>query len=57
MEFEGVKRVYIPMHAVVRIDEVERQGAARITDRPKGEGNVASFPVPIYTPKSDPGKS
>lgn len=57
MEFEGVKRFYIPMHAVVRIDEVERQGPARITDQPKGEGNVASFPVPIYTPKSDPGKS
>ena len=56
-EFEGVKRVYLPMHAIVRIDEVERQGAARVTSRPKDDGNVASFPMPIYTPKSDPGKS
>ena len=24
-EFSGVKRTYIPMHAIVRIDEVEKQ--------------------------------
>ncbi len=49
-EFEGVKRVYVPMHAVVRIDEVEKHGNARITPPPEGGGNVASFPVPIYSP-------
>ncbi len=31
-EFQGVKRSYIPMHAVIRIDEVEDSGLARIRD-------------------------
>ncbi len=29
-EFEGVKRSYIPMHMIVRIDEVEKSGAGNI---------------------------
>ena len=28
-EFEGVQRSFIPMHAVVRIDEVEKEGWPR----------------------------
>lgn len=47
-EFEGVKRCYLPMHSVVRIDEVEKQGASRITEAPKG--NVTAFPVPYFRP-------
>ncbi len=47
-EFEGVKQTIIPMHSVVRIDEVEKRGTAKIADL---EGNVAHFPSPIYTPK------
>jgi len=40
-EFDSVKRSFIPMHAVIRIDEVSRQGAARITEI----GNkVTAFP-------------
>lgn len=30
IEFEGVTRSFIPMHEIVRIDQVERQGAAKI---------------------------
>ena len=53
-EFEGVRRFYIPMHAVVRIDEVEKQGKSRITEVKKEEGgNVTNFPMPIYTPSGD----
>lgn len=48
-EFAGVKRTYLPMHAVLRIDEVEKEGAGRITS-PKGGGKIATFPSPIYTP-------
>ena len=44
-EFEGVQRSFIPMHAVVRIDEVEKEGVAKITDS-KGE-NVTPFPMPV----------
>ncbi len=49
-EFEGVKRFYVPMHAVVRIDEVEKRGTSRITPPPGEGGNVAAFPMPIYGP-------
>jgi len=48
-EFEGVKRCYLPMHAVVRVDEVEKPGQSRITEVPEG-GNVAAFPVPYFRP-------
>ena len=46
-EFEHVIRTYLPMHSIIRIDEVEKQGASKIS---KLEGNVAQFPMPIYTP-------
>ena len=47
-EFAGVTRTYLPMHSIIRIDEVEKQGASKIS-KLEG-GNVAQFPVPIYTP-------
>ena len=47
-EFEGVKRTYLPMHAVMRIDEVDKEGASKIS-KLEG-GNIAQFPVPVYTP-------
>jgi hypothetical protein len=47
-EFAGVKRTYLPLHSVVRIDEVRKQGVSKITAL---EGaNVTQFPGPIYTP-------
>lgn len=46
-EFEGVRRTYIPLHAVLRIDEVEKEGVSKIS---KAEGNVTQFPMPVYTP-------
>jgi hypothetical protein len=50
-EFEGVKRCYLPMHAVVRVDEVEKRGPSRISEAPKG-ANVSAFPVPYFRPGS-----
>lgn len=47
-EFAGVKRTYLPMHSVIRIDEVDKQGKSKIS-KLEG-GNVAQFPVPVYTP-------
>lgn len=49
-EFEGVKRTYVPMHAVVRIDEVLKPGPARITGASEA-GKVAPFPVPVPRPE------
>jgi hypothetical protein len=46
-EFENVKRTYLPMHSIIRIDEVDKRGASKIS---KLEGNIAQFPMPIYTP-------
>lgn len=47
-EFEGVKRTYLPMHSVLRVDEVRKQGVSKISAL---EGsNIAQFPAPIYTP-------
>ena len=43
-EFSGVKRTYIPMHSIIRIDEVEKQGTSKVSDS-TGVGNVSTFPV------------
>ncbi len=55
-EFRGVKRFHVPLHAVVRIDEVEREGVARVTAPREGAGTVAAFPGPLYPPR-DLGKT
>ena len=52
-EFDQVKRFFIPMHAIVRIDEVDKQGVAKISDA--GE-NVAHFPSHVYSPGGDKSK-
>ncbi len=46
-EFDGVRRTFIPMHAVLRIDEVEKAGRGRIT---AGSGKIASFPIAMMSP-------
>ena len=45
-EFSGVKRSFIPMHSVVRIDEVEKEGMPKITDA-KGGATIAAFPTSV----------
>ena len=50
-EFSGVSRTLVPMHAVVRIDEVAEEGPARIRGEAKAGENIHLFP--LYTP---PGK-
>lgn len=55
-EFSGVKRVFIPLHSVVRIDEVEKEGAGRIS-APEGTAStprVLPIPLPLPGPKADP---
>lgn len=43
MEFNGVKRTFIPMHSIFRIDEVTKQGTAKVKDN-LGYGKVSPFP-------------
>ncbi len=50
-EFNEVKRTYLPMHSVLRIDEVKKQGVSKVVAL---EGsNVTAFPAPIYPPGGD----
>jgi len=46
-EFGGVRQTIIPMHSIIRIDEVEKRGTAKISEI---NGNVTQFPSPVYTP-------
>ena len=52
-EFSGVTRTYLPMHSVLRIDEVAKQGVSKITEAEGG--NIAQFPMPVYAPKGEGG--
>jgi hypothetical protein len=52
-EFEGVKRSYLPLHSVLRIDEVKKQGVSKISTY---EGsNVAQCPMPVFPPPAGDG--
>jgi hypothetical protein len=44
-EFQGVKRSLVPVHAVIRIDEVEQEGQSKIHDADP-RNNVTPFPLP-----------
>jgi hypothetical protein len=45
-EFEGVERLLLPMHAIVRIEQVERHGQNKILDIDGTVGNITPFPMP-----------
>ena len=55
-QFAGVKRTFVPIHAVVRIDEVEESGTSKMTATGEAS-NVTQFPMPVYTPGGDPGST
>ncbi len=45
-EFSGVVRSYIPMYAIIRIDEVEKEGTGKITEGQTGQSsNIRHFPM------------
>ena len=54
-EFDGVNRSYIPIQAVIRIDEVDKTGHSKITRVEGGSDKVASFPV--FAPGHETTKS
>ena len=55
-EFTGVKCTMLPMHSILRIDEVKKQGTAKISALEAGS-NVAQFPMAMYPPAgNDPQK-
>jgi len=48
-EFKGVKVLHLPMHSVIRLEEVEQRGACLIRDRESGEKIT---PFPLNSPNS-----
>ncbi|MBT2969529.1 MAG: hypothetical protein B6D72_09025 [gamma proteobacterium symbiont of Ctena orbiculata] len=56
-EFSGVHRTRIPIHAVIRIDEVEKseQGPGKIIEI-DSDSNITPFPNPMFDPKKRPDK-
>jgi hypothetical protein len=55
-EFSGVSRSYIPMQAIIRIDEVDKEGSVKVSDLGSGDGNVASFPFAGIPPGQQGGE-
>lgn len=53
-EFKGVQRCMVPLHAVVRIDEVAKEGTGKIHE-PGERSNITPFPSPYYSPGKDKG--
>lgn len=54
-EFAGVTRSYIPMHAIVRIDEVEKEGTVRIRDASGAPAKIMTLPLPGLRPQFGAG--
>src|SRR3569832_618578 len=52
-EFAGPRRRYLPMHSVMRIEEVEKQGSNKISPVSEQGENVTPFPAPVVYPKRD----
>ena len=49
-EFGGVNRTLVPMHSIIRIDEVEKKGQSKILDLDEN-ANVTPFPATMYPTK------
>lgn len=52
-EFISVKCSYIPIHAILRIDEVLKEGIAKIKDIGNKTTNISPFPSNLYTPPKE----
>lgn len=49
-EFAGVKKTFIPMHTIYRIDEVDKEGISKISEMNHIGSNVHQFPTSAFTP-------
>ena len=50
LEFAGVERTYIPLHSVIRIDQVEKLGPSKIHPIQESGTKVTPWPTPVYAP-------
>lgn len=49
-EFSGVKRSFVPMHSIIRIDEVDKEGKVKVSEI-KSSDKVAKFPFSPNGPR------
>jgi len=56
-EFAGVKRSYIPLQSVIRIDEVEKEGSVKVSETPSATqgSKVTNFPFSSVPPMPSGG--
>ncbi len=50
-EFGNTRRLHLPMHSVVRVEEVDKRGVCRITDTATG-AKVVTLPLPGTRPST-----
>jgi hypothetical protein len=50
IEFAGVERTLVPLHAVIRIDTVDKSGSSKVHAVGGGSAKVTPMPTTIYTP-------
>jgi hypothetical protein len=56
-EFQDVVTTYIPLHSIIRIDEVKKQGTAKIYDLDKARGSnnvIRAFPKNPFSQAKKP---
>jgi hypothetical protein len=51
IELAGVERTLVPLHAVIRIDAVDKSGSGKVHAVPAKGGKLATLPTMIYTPR------
>lgn len=53
-EFSDVSRTYIPMHSILRIDQVQKEGTAKIkSSESETKDNIRQFPGKFKQPLRD----
>jgi hypothetical protein len=53
-EYGAAKRLHLPLHSILRIEEVEKEGSARVRQGKEESGLVTPFPLPVWTPGRGP---
>jgi hypothetical protein len=53
-EYGDARRLFLPLHSIVRIEEVDKEGAARVRPASEPSGIVTPFPIPILPPGKGP---
>jgi len=53
-EFGGVKRTFVPIHSIVRVDEVDKEGVNKMAPSSGSDSTVTPFPLPAMGKKGDP---